>query len=64
MMFNQAETYLKKLEGEILKQVGDFKYLGLWIADSTKDIEVIIGLALKALSKLGKYMEIKTEKRT
>ena len=40
MTFNQAETYLKTLRGEILKQVGDFKYLGSWIADSKKDMEV------------------------
>ena len=39
MLFNQDKTDLKTLSVDLLKQVHDFKYLGLWIADSKKDME-------------------------
>ena len=40
MLFDQGETDLKTLSGDLLKQVHDLKYLGSWIADSKKDMEV------------------------
>ena len=59
MLFNQDETDLKTLTGDLLKQVHDFKYLRSWIADSKKDMEVRIGLAWKALNKLDKIWKSK-----
>ena len=59
MLFKQDETDLKTLTGDLLKQVHDFKYLRLWIADSKKDMEVRIGLAWKALNKLDKIWKSK-----
>ena len=63
MMFNQANTELKSQGGELLKQVEDFKYLGSWIADSKRDMEVRIKLAWKALNKLDRIWksELKRE---
>ena len=63
MMFNQANTELKSQGGELLKQVEDFKYLGSWIADSKRDMEVRIRLAWKVLSKLDRIWKskLKTE---
>ena len=49
-MFSQADTELKILGGELLKRVEDFKYLGSWIADSKRDMEVRTELAWKALN--------------
>ena len=46
MMFNHADTGLKSLEGELLKQVEDCKCLGSWATDSKRDnMEFKIGLA-------------------
>ena len=63
ILFNQDETYLKTLSGDLLKQVPDFKYLGSWIADSKKDMEVRIGLAWKVLNKLDKICKSKLERQ-
>ena len=63
MLFNLDETDLKRLSGDLLKQVHDFKYLGLWIADSKKDMEVRIGLAWKALNKLDKIWKSKLQRK-
>ena len=62
-MLNQANTELKSQGGELLKQVEDFKYLGSWIADSKRDMEVRIRLAWKVLSKLDRIWKskLKTE---
>ena len=63
VMLNQANTELKSQRGELLKQVEDFKYLGSWIADSKRDMEVRIRLAWKVLSKLDRIWKskLKTE---
>ena len=45
MLFNQDETDLKTVSGDLLKQVHDFKHLGSCIEDSKKDMEVRIELA-------------------
>ena len=45
MMFNQTDTELKSLGGQLLKQVEAFKYIGSWIADSKREMEVRVGLA-------------------
>ena len=62
-MLNQANTELKSQGGELLKQVEDFKYLGSWIADSKRDMEVRIRLAWKVLNKLDRIWKskLKTE---
>ena len=62
MMFNQANTELKSQGGELLKQVEDFKYLGSWIADSKRDMEVRIKLAWKALNKLDRIWKLKLKR--
>ena len=62
MMFNQANTELKSQGGELLKQVEDFKYLGSWIADSKRDMEVRIKLAWKALNKLDRIWKSKLKR--
>ena len=63
VMLNQANTELKSQGGELLKQVEDFKYLGSWIADSKRDMEVRIRLAWKVLNKLDRIWKskLKTE---
>ena len=63
MLLNQDETDLKTLSGDLLKQVHDFKHLGLWIADSKNDMEVRIGLAWKVLSKLDKIWKLKLKRK-
>ena len=60
---NQDETDLKTLRGDLLKQIHYFKYLGSWIADSKKDMEVRIGLAWKALNKLDKIWKSKLKRK-
>ena len=54
MLYNQADAKLVTLEGNNLKQVEDFRYLGSWIASSKRDMEIRIGLAWKALNKMDK----------
>ena len=61
-MLNQANTELKSQGGELLKQVEDFKYLGSWIADSKRDMEVRIKLAWKALNKLDRIWKLKLKR--
>ena len=61
-MLNQANTELKSQGGELLKQVEDFKYLGSWIADSKRDMEVRIKLAWKALNKLDRIWKSKLKR--
>ena len=55
--------HLKTLSGGLLKQGYDFKYLGSWIADSKKDMEVRIRLAWKALNKLDKIWKSKLKRK-
>ena len=62
MLFNQDETDLNTLSGDLLKKVHDFKHLGSWIADSKKDMEVRNGLAWKALNKLNRIWKSKLKK--
>ena len=50
--FNQGEGDLNALNGESLKNVDDFLYLGSWIDCCSKDVNVIIGKAWSALHKL------------
>ena len=40
---------LTSLSGEKIKRVSDFKYLGSWIADSTRDIKTSKAIATNAL---------------
>ena len=46
-----------------MKHTLDFRYLGLWIADSKKDMEVQIGLAWKELNKLDKIWKSKLKRK-
>ena len=43
MLYNQAEGDLVSLEGNKLKQVDNFKYLGSWIQSCEKDMNIRIG---------------------
>lgn len=54
MLYNQADADLVTLEGKNLKQVEDFKYLGSWLQSSKRDMEIRIGQAWHALSKMDK----------
>ena len=50
--FSQDEGDLKALNGESLKNVDDFLYLGSWIDCCSKDVNVRIGKAWSALHKV------------
>ena len=50
--FNQGKGDLKALNGESLKNVDDFLYLGSWMDCCSKDVNVRIGKAWSALHKL------------
>ena len=54
MVYNQPDSDLLTIEGNKLKQVENFKYLGAWIQSSEKDMEVRIGQAWGALNKMEK----------
>ena len=54
MLFNQEEGELVTLEGNRLKEVEDFKYLGAMIQSSEKDMNIRIGQAWQALNKMDK----------
>ena len=54
MLYDQPEGDLVTLEGNKLKQVDNFKYLGSWIQSSEKDMNIIIGQACSALNKMVK----------
>ena len=62
MLINQADSGLKSLGYKQLKKVDDFKYLGSWIANSRKDMDVRIGLAWKSLSKMSKIWKSKIKR--
>ena len=53
MRYNQSDGDLVTLEGNKLKQVYDFKYLGAWIQSSERDMNIRIGQAWSALNKMG-----------
>ncbi|KAK2561469.1 hypothetical protein P5673_015438 [Acropora cervicornis] len=61
MLYNQAEGDLVTLEGNKLKQVDNFKYLGSWIQSSEKDMNIRIGKAWSALKKMMKVWEKPTK---
>ena len=46
-----------------MKQMQDFKYLGSWITDRKRYLEVRIGLAWKALNKLDKIWKSKLKRK-
>ena len=52
MVYNQQDGYIRTLNGSELKKVDDFQYLGSWISSCEKDINVRIGKAWAALSKM------------
>jgi hypothetical protein len=54
MLYNQPDGDLVTLEGNKLKQVDKFKYLGAWIQSSEKDMNIRIGQAWSALNKMEK----------
>ena len=54
MLYNQPDGDLLTLEGNKLKKVDKFKYLGAWIQSSEKDMEIRIGQAWSALNKMEK----------
>ena len=52
MQFNQGGRDLKALNGESLRNVDDFLYLGSWIDCCSTDVNVRIGKAWSALQNL------------
>ena len=54
MLYNQPDGDLITLEGNTLKQVNKFKYLGSWIQSSGDDMDIRIGQAWGALNKMNK----------
>ena len=62
MSYNQPDGHLITLNGSKLKQVDDFLYLGSWVGSTSKDIDVIIGKAWAALSKMNKIWKSKMNK--
>ena len=54
MLYNLPDGDLVTLDGNKLKQVDDFKYLGAWIQSSEKDMNTRIGQAWSALNKMEK----------
>ena len=53
--FNQdASERMKSLDGEKIKQVEDFKYLGSYIASTEHDVNIRLGKAWDALDELDK----------
>ena len=53
--FNQdASERMKSLDGEKIKQVEDFKYLGSYIASTEHDVNIRLGKAWNALNELDK----------
>ena len=52
MMYNHPQASLKDINGTTLKQVTNFQYLGSWVDSTKKDIDVRIGKAWTACSKL------------
>ena len=54
MYDKQSSGDLAAQQGNILKVVGNFKYLGSWIQISQKNMEVRIGIAWNALNKMNR----------
>ena len=53
--FNQTSpTNIKSLDGQKIKEVENFKYLGAWTENSEKDIKIRKALAWNACNKLEK----------
>jgi len=52
VVYNQKESDIVSQNGNYLKRVEDFKYLGSWINTSEKDISTRIGLAWAAANKM------------
>ena len=50
--FNESEVDLRALNGESLKNLEEFLYLGSWIDCCSKDVSIRIGMAWSALHKL------------
>ena len=63
MRFNQEEGEVVTLDGNRLKEVVDFKYLGALIQSSKKDINSRIGQAWQALNKMEKIWRSNMNKR-
>ena len=63
MRFNQEEGEVVTLDGNKLKEVVDFKYLGALIQSSEKDINSRIGQAWQALNKMEKIWRSNMNKR-
>ena len=57
MLYNEPEGELFTLEGNKLKQVDNFKYLGSCLQSSEKDMNIRIGQAWQALNKMEKIWD-------
>ena len=52
--FNQESGIMKTKDGEVIKEVTNFKYLGAWTESSSKDLKVRKALAWSACHNLSK----------
>ena len=57
MAFNTQGSLISR-SGQMIKQVDDFKYLGSYLSNSAKDINVRIGCAWAAIRKLDKSVAV------
>ena len=54
MAFREQNAVIKGMNGDVLDEVDNFKYLGSWLASSATDMNIRIGQAWSALNKLDK----------
>ena len=62
IIYNQDADEIKTRNGETIKNVGDFKYLGAWIDDSVTDIKSRKAQAWVACNKLSKIWKSSLQK--
>ena len=53
---------MQQKEGNKLRQIDNFKYLGLWIQSSEKDMNIRIGQAWSACNKMMKVWKFNLQR--
>ena len=64
MKYNLEEGQITSLDGNLLKEVDDYKYLGAWISSSKKDISTRIAIAWSTAHKLDPIWKSKLPNNT
>ena len=64
MKYNLEEGLITSLDGNLLKEVDDYKYLGAWISSSKKDISTRIAIAWSTAHKLDPIWKSKLPNNT